>query len=93
MKRIKLLIMSVAILSSFAAAYATRPKVWSPQEYYWNGAAYVMVNGTWGQGFGCISGNATSCTYIWDGSSYVQYRSGTYQVIPGGLTKELKTVK
>ena len=93
MKKIKLLIMSVAVLSSFAAAYASRPKVWSPQEYYWNGSGYVMVNGLWGQGFGCLSGNATTCTYILDGGTYIQYRTGTYQVITGGLTKDSKNAK
>jgi hypothetical protein len=88
MKKIKWTIMTLVILLSVAGAYATRPKYWSPQEFYWNGAAYIETKGTYGRGFYCQETNAVNCTYILDGSTYVMYRLGVYTEIPYGVTKD-----
>ncbi|HWK03369.1 MAG TPA: DUF6520 family protein [Puia sp.] len=78
MKKIKLLIMTLAILLSIGGAFATRPHydcTFSTQ-YFWNGSGYSPA-GQFGVNFGCLS-SANSCSYVLVNGVYTQCRVGTY---------------
>ena len=85
MKKIKLIIMTLAILSSIGGAFATRPHydcTFSTQ-YFWTGSAYAPA-GTFGINFICQTG-ANSCSYVLVGGQYVQCRVGTYTSASNGV--------
>jgi len=82
MKRIKWSIMSLAIIFSLCAAFATKPH-WDcttlPQ-YYFNGSVYLPVT----QFYGCMQG-ITTCTYYTNngGITYAPCTVGTYDGCAG----------
>ncbi|HEX9510730.1 MAG TPA: DUF6520 family protein [Puia sp.] len=81
MKKIKLIIMTLAILLSIGGAFATRPHydcTFSTQ-YYWTGSGY-MPAGQFGVNFACLQ-SANSCSYVLVSGQYVQCRVGTYTPI------------
>jgi hypothetical protein len=85
MNKIKLIIMTLAILSSIGGAFATRPHydcTFSTQ-YFWNGAAYAPA-GTFGVSFICMTG-LNSCTYTLVSGVYTQCRVGTYTAASNGV--------
>ena len=86
MKKIKWSIMSLAIIFSICAAFATKPKFDCSQlpQYYFTGGTY-MPAGTYGIDFICEAGS-TACTYytLNGGISYSACALGTFT--PAGLT-------
>lgn len=85
MKKIKWMIMTLAILLSIGGAFATRPHydcTFSTQ-YYYTGSGYAPA-GTFGQTFICLD-SPNSCTYTIVGGQFVQCRMGTYTSASGGV--------
>lgn len=85
MKKIKLIIMTLAILLSIGGAFATRPHydcTFSTQ-YFWNGSGYSPA-GTFGISFICMAG-VNSCTYVLVNGGYTQCRVGTYTAASNGV--------
>lgn len=82
MKKIKWSILSLAVIFSITAAFATKPH-WDcsflPQ-YYYNGSGYLPV----AQQYGCMQG-AITCTYYTQngGISYFPCTTGVYNGCPG----------
>ena len=80
MKKIKFMIMTLAIAFSIGGAFATAPRL--PQncqgatQYYYNGA-YVLA-GRLGIDYICVTPSAQVCTYYKVGSTYVPCMNGIY---------------
>ena len=79
MKKIKLSIMTLAIVLSIGGAFATSPR--APQDcqaatqYYYNGS-YVLA-GKLGIDYLCVSSSSV-CTYYKVGTTYVPCMNGNY---------------
>lgn len=85
MKKIKVTLMTLAILLSIGGAFATRPHydcTFSTQ-YYYNGSGYSPA-GTFGVSFICQD-SPNSCSYYLVSGQYVQCRMGTYTPASGGI--------
>lgn len=85
MKKIKLIIMTLAVLISIGGAFATRPHydcTFSTQ-YYWNGSAYLQA-GVFGVNFICQE-SANSCSYVLVNGVYTQCRVGTFASANAGI--------
>jgi hypothetical protein len=81
MKKVKTTILSLAVVFSVCAAFATKPH-WDCsqlQQYYFNGTVYVQA----GQFYGCMAGT-TTCTYytLNGGITYSPCFVGTYNNCP-----------
>jgi hypothetical protein len=81
MKKIKLSILSLAVIFSISAAFATKPHFDCSQlqQYYNTGSGYAPVS----QLYGCMQGS-TTCTYytLNGGISYSPCTVGTYNNCP-----------
>lgn len=87
MKKIKLTIMTLAVLFSISAAVAFRPKPVMSGLYYYNGTAYLPA-GTEGVNYVCES-STEICTYILQNGVYTPYEiEATY--FPLGLKTHSK---
>lgn len=81
MKRIKFLIMTLAIAFSIGGAFATSPRL--PQDcqgftqYRFNGSTYVLA-GKAGIDYICVTPSAQVCTYYKVGTTYVPCMNGVY---------------
>ena len=87
MKKIKWMIMTLAIVFSICGAFATRPHYdcrTAPQ-YMWNGVAYELA-GTEGIDYQC-TGESGTCTYTQSGQTYTACQFGSYDPIPHKSTK------
>jgi hypothetical protein len=83
MKKIKIIIMTLAILLSIGGAFATRRSFdcrTAPQ-YYWNGTGYLPA-GKIGIDYVCQS-SAQNCTFWLVGGVYTLCQVGTYEGFPG----------
>jgi hypothetical protein len=91
MNKIKLTLMTLAVLLSIGAAFATRRSVdcHLSAQYYFNGQTYLPA-GVIGQDYGCTIGSAT-CTYYLVNGSYVACQIG--QFVPGNLKAHTKEAK
>lgn len=81
MKKIKWMIMTLAIVFSVCAAFATRPKLAGDGQLYHmlsNGA--FIAAGTFGVDYFCPD-SPNTCTYTFDGAHYWPYMSGDYTPI------------
>lgn len=80
MKKIKFMIMTLAIAFSIGGAFATAPRL--PQDcqaatqYYFNGN-YVLA-GKLGVDYICLTPSAQVCTYYKVGSTYTPCMNGVY---------------
>ena len=87
MKRMKWTLMSLAIIFSVCAAFATRPKFDCTQatQYFFTGGGY-MPAGQYGIDYICTAGS-TTCTFytVNGGISYSPCELGTYT--PGSYTR------
>jgi len=86
MKKIKWSIMSLALIFSICAAFATKPHfdcTGFPQ-YYFNGSGYVPVSAD----YGCMQGTIT-CTYYTNngGLTYTPCTIGLYDNCPSCAVK------
>ena len=81
MNKIKLIIMTLAILSSIGGAFATRPHYDCTfnTQYFWNGSGYSPA-GTFGITFACLQ-SPNTCSYVLVNGVYTQCRIGTYTAI------------
>ena len=84
MKKIKWTILTLVILSSIGAAFATRPAKLQSGLYYWNGSEYIPVPGTMGQTWICVSPSSAVCCYTYAFGVYTPYLSGS-QYTPIGI--------
>jgi hypothetical protein len=84
MKKIKWTIMTLVVLFSIGAAFATRPANMQSGLYYWNGSAYMPVAGNMGQGWICISPSSAVCCYTYANGVYTPYMSAS-QYTPIGI--------
>jgi hypothetical protein len=81
MKRIKFMIMTLAIALSIGGAFASAPRL--PQDclgatqYYSNGGAYVLA-GRMGIDYICNTPSSNVCTYYKVGSTYTPCCWGNY---------------
>jgi len=78
MKKIKVIIPSIAILTGSLVAFASRPHqacTLVPQ-YYYNGVGYVPA-GVLGRDYFCANGTGT-CTYFTAGNTYQPCQMGVY---------------
>ncbi|HMH20303.1 MAG TPA: DUF6520 family protein [Puia sp.] len=86
MKRIKLIIMSSAILLSIGGAFATNrhQDCRYATQYVFNGGTYVYA-GEAGYNYVCM-GNGGNCTYYQVAGGYALCQTGTYTpvIFPGG---------
>jgi hypothetical protein len=82
MKKIKLSILSLAVIFSISAAFATKPHFDCSQlpQFYFTGSGYAPVS----QFYGCMQGS-TTCTYytLNGGITYSPCSVGTYDNCPG----------
>jgi len=86
MKKIKLIVMSLAVLLSIGGAFAFRAPQPSWGIYYWNGSQYLPA-GTMGLNYWCSSSSNT-CTYSFQGFNvYTPYITGA-QYTPVALTTD-----
>ena len=80
MKKIKFMIMTLAIAFSIGGAFATSPRVTQDcqgaTQYYYNGSVYVLA-GKQGIDYLCTTAT-TVCTYYKVGSTYVPCMNGSY---------------
>lgn len=85
MKKIKWTIMSLAIIFSICAAFATRPKFDCSQvtQYYYTGGTY-MPAGSYGVNYICVGGSTTCTYYTPNMINFYPCQLGSYT--PGGLT-------
>lgn len=86
MKKVKASILSLAVIFSVCAAFATKPH-WDCsqlQQYYYNGTGYQPVS----QFYACMQGT-TTCTYytLNGGISYTPCTVGTYNNCAGCLVE------
>ena len=82
MKRIKFMIMTLAIALSIGGAFATstRPSqsgCEGAQQYYFNGQSYVLA-GKLGVDYICNTPSSNVCTYYKVGTTYVACMWGSY---------------
>ncbi|MDO6432277.1 DUF6520 family protein [Flavitalea sp. BT771] len=81
MKKIKFMIMTLAIAFSIGGAFATTPRL--PQDclgatqYYLNGGSYVLA-GRMGIDYICNTPSSAVCTYYKVGSTYTPCCWGNY---------------
>jgi len=81
MKKIKWTIMSLVVLFSIGAAFATRPPKLQAL-YYFTGSAYMPVVGAMGQNWICVSPTTFPCTYTYANGVYSIYTNDAqYEVI------------
>lgn len=81
MKKIKLLIMTLAIVFSVGAAFATRPhKTGDGTLYHMLSNGAFVPAGSFGVSYFCPDSQNT-CTYTFDGAHYWPYMSGDYTPI------------
>jgi hypothetical protein len=82
MKKIKLTILSLAVVFSISAAFATKPH-WNCTDYvqyYYNGSGYTQVSAL----YGCTQNPLNTCTYYTiNGINYTPCLSGTYVACMG----------
>ena len=80
MKKIKFMIMTLAIALSIGGAFATSPRqsqdCQGATQYYFNGN-YVLA-GKMGVDYICLTPSAQVCTYYKVGSTYVPCMNGVY---------------
>lgn len=83
MKRIKIIIMTLAILLSIGGAYATRRSFdcRTATQYYYNGSAYIQA-GVIGRDYICQA-SSSNCTYWLVGGVYTMCQTGSYVGFPG----------
>lgn len=81
MKKIKVPIMTLAILLSIGSAFATRMHFDSktPLLYYWDGHDFLPA-GTYGVDFVCVV-STTACTYTLVNGVYTPYQLGAYVAV------------
>jgi hypothetical protein len=84
MKKIKWTILTLAILFSIGAAFATRPKHY--QTLYWYNGSQYLAAGVMGQNYTCILSSST-CVYSYSGGVYTPYINDA-SYYPIGLTTE-----
>jgi Family of unknown function (DUF6520) len=82
MKKMKFLIMTLAIVLSIGAAFASRRSLdcRTATQYYSVGSGY-MPAGTEGVSYVCETGGAT-CTYYLVGLTYTPCQTGTWIPVP-----------
>jgi hypothetical protein len=82
MKKIKLIIMSVAVITSIGGAFATKlhQTCTGSTQYYASGGGYTQVPGAEGTAYICMSGG-TTCTYYLNNGVYQSCQSGSYTLI------------
>jgi hypothetical protein len=79
MKRIKVTIMSLAILLSVGGAFATKLHMDCrfATQYYYNGVGYIPITGDLGTTYLCMSAPST-CTYYQVAGGYAACQLGQY---------------
>jgi len=81
MKRIKFMIMTLAIAFSIGGAFATAPRLaqdcQGATQYYYNGGAYVLA-GKIGIDYLCSTPSSSVCTYYKVGNTYMPCMWGIY---------------
>ena len=87
MKKIKWTILTLVILFSIGAAFATRPKPYQTL-YYYNGSQYLPA-GTMGLNYYCTS-SANVCTYSYSGGVYTPYMTAAAYTPLGVTTAKAK---
>lgn len=93
MKKIKVTILSLAVVFSVCAAFATKPH-WdcsTAPQFWFNGSGYLPV----GPNYGCLQGT-TTCTYytLNGGISYSPCTVGSYVNCMGcAVDSEIKTTQ
>lgn len=82
MKKMKFAIMTLAILLSIGAAFASRRSLdcRTAIQYYYNGSGYSNA-GTEGVSYVCETGSST-CTYYLIGLTYTPCQAGQWVPIP-----------
>lgn len=93
MKKIKLIVMSSALLLSIGGAVATRAAnidCTNVQNYYLSGSTYAPT-GVFGHDYICQEG--TVCTYVQQGNTYIMCRAGSYFPINQLKAKDAQQVK
>jgi uncharacterized protein DUF6520 len=90
MKKKKIVIMTLAILLSIGAAFASRRSIdcSSATQYYYNGSGYTNA-GTEGVNYICLTGS-TVCTYYKVGLNYIPCQQGQYDPAPPNLKRASK---
>ncbi|HZE83078.1 MAG TPA: DUF6520 family protein [Puia sp.] len=88
MKRIKIVIMTTAILLSIAGAFATNrhQDCRYATQYYFDGAAYIPA-GTAGVNYVCM-GSSGNCTFYQVAGGYALCQMGSYTPVNPHLGKE-----
>jgi hypothetical protein len=78
MKKIKISLMSVAVITAVASAFAAKPPVMceNQTQYYKDGSTYREA-GQLSLDYDCDWNQVEVCTYVLSGSSYVPCRWGT----------------
>jgi hypothetical protein len=84
MKKIKWTIMTLVVLFSIGAAFATRPAKLQSGLYYFNGTEYLAVSGAMGQGYYCVATYSYPCTYTYANGVYTPYINNA-QYVPLGI--------
>ena len=81
MKRIKFMIMTLAIALSIGGAFATSTRqsqdCQGATQYYFNGSGYVLA-GKIGVNYICATPSSNVCTYYKVGTTYTPCMWGTY---------------
>ena len=75
--------MTLVILLSIGAAFATRPAKVNTSLYFWNGTAF-MPAGTMGVNYFCQAPSAAVCVYTLSGGVYTPFTTNA-QYVPIGL--------
>jgi uncharacterized protein DUF6520 len=90
MKKMKVLIMTLAIVLSIGAAFASRRSLdcRTAIQYYYNGSGYSNA-GTLGVEYICVDGS-TACTYYLVGLTYMPCQIGTYDPAPDNMKRSSK---
>ena len=82
MNKIKLTILSLAVLLSVGGAFAARSRQPSQGIYYWNSSRY-MPAGTLGLNYWCATPSANVCTYnLWLGVYSPYMTNAQYTPVP-----------
>ena len=81
MKRIKITIMTLAIIFSIGAAFGTKPPqdCTASTQYFQSGGNYLNA-GVMGVNYACV-GTIGVCTYTKSGNTYTGCQAGTYTAI------------
>jgi hypothetical protein len=79
MKKIKFMIMTLAIAFSIGGAFATAPRqdCQGATQYKLSGGNYVLA-GRYGIDYICVTPSSSVCTYYKVGSTYVPCMTGNY---------------